>query len=149
MRQAMAATAAALLLAGCMTGSGGTTGGVAGATQGEVEGSEFAVPGAEAPIGVVAGGLLGAEVGRSLTEADRQIALRAESEALEYGRAGRPVEWRSAATNTTGEIVVGASYQVNRLDCREYTHTVRIDGRARVAQGTACRQPDGDWRIVS
>ena len=48
-----------------------------------------------------------------------------------------------------GEIVVGATYEVNRLDCREYTHNIFVGGRLRVVQGTACRQPDGAWRIVS
>jgi surface antigen len=43
---------------------------------------------------------------------------------------------------------VGPSYEVNRLDCREFTHTVYIGGRARVARGTACRQPDATWRII-
>jgi surface antigen len=37
---------------------------------------------------------------------------------------------------------------VNRLDCREYTHNVWIGGRLRVVKGTACREPDGVWRIV-
>jgi len=93
-------------------------------------------------------GSLGAEIGRSLDQADRQMALQAEYQALEYGRAGLPVEWRGSASGNYGEILVGPSYEVNRLDCREFTHTVYIGGRARVARGVACRQPDATWRIV-
>lgn len=33
--------------------------------------------------------------------------------------------------------------------CREYTATATIDGRPIPTYGTACRQPDGSWRIVS
>ena len=33
-------------------------------------------------------------------------------------------------------------------ECREYTSTTTIDGRPQRVTGTACRQPDGSWRIV-
>jgi hypothetical protein len=32
--------------------------------------------------------------------------------------------------------------------CREYTQTVRIDGQEQQAQGQACLQPDGSWRLT-
>tara|TARA_R110000787_G_scaffold99110_8_gene203617 strand:- start:356 stop:751 length:396 start_codon:yes stop_codon:yes gene_type:complete len=32
--------------------------------------------------------------------------------------------------------------------CREYNATAVIDGRRVPVYGTACRQPDGSWRIV-
>ena len=74
--------------------------------------------------------------------------MKAEYEALEYGRAGQPTVWQSRAGNNHGEIKVGSTYQVNRLDCREYTHNIWIGGRLRVVKGTACREPDGVWRIL-
>jgi hypothetical protein len=33
-------------------------------------------------------------------------------------------------------------------DCREYQRQIQIDGKMQMAHGTACRQPDGSWRIV-
>ena len=33
--------------------------------------------------------------------------------------------------------------------CREFQHQVSIGNRLQSAYGTACRQPDGDWEIVS
>jgi hypothetical protein len=33
--------------------------------------------------------------------------------------------------------------------CREFLHEVRIGGKVEQAYGTACRQPDGAWEIVS
>lgn len=33
--------------------------------------------------------------------------------------------------------------------CREYTSTANINGKPVQTYGTACRQPDGTWRIVS
>jgi hypothetical protein len=32
--------------------------------------------------------------------------------------------------------------------CREYTRQIVIDGEEQMAHGTACRQPDGTWRII-
>jgi|SRR5271156_6697909 len=34
-------------------------------------------------------------------------------------------------------------------DCREYRSQTMIDGRPQPTVGTACRQPDGSWRIVN
>ena len=86
---------------------------------------------------------MGAEVGRRSTTPTAQSRLKAEYEALEYGRAGQPTVWQSRAGDNHGEVKVGSTYQVNRLDCREYTHNVWIGGRLRVVKGTACREPDG------
>ena len=142
--------AGAMLLAGCTTKE--EVAPVSGAVGGGVIGSQFGSGRDRSPaaaIGALAGGLIGAEIGQSLDERDRQMALEAEYQALEYGRAGQPVEWRSPASGNYGEIVVGPTYEVNLLDCREYSHTVYIGGRARVSRGTACRQPDSTWRIVT
>ena len=32
--------------------------------------------------------------------------------------------------------------------CREYQTTVTVGGQTESAYGTACRQPDGSWRVV-
>jgi surface antigen len=135
----------ALALAGCAS-SGNTTGTIPGANPGVVLNSPVATGSGEPELGPVEGGLMGADVGRSLDDRSRAAALKAEYEALEYGRAGQPTHWQSGENR--GEVVVGATYEVNRLDCREYTHNVFIGGRLRVVKGTACRQPDGAWRIV-
>ena len=140
--------AGALLLAACSGRSDVSTGAIPGANPETVVGSPVASGGGETPIGPIEGGLMGAEVGRSLDDSDRTVALKAEYEALEYGRAGQPTVWRSRSGNNHGEIKVGSTYQVNRLDCREYTHNVWIGGRLRVVKGTACREPDGVWRIL-
>jgi len=135
------------LTAGCTTGGDGG-GGPIGATRGTVIRSQVATGAGERPLGAVEGGLLGEDLGRSLDEADRALAMQAEFEALEYSRSGQPTVWRNPQTGLRGQIVVGSSYEVNRLDCREYTHTVYFGGRPRVARGTACREPGGNWRTI-
>lgn len=42
----------------------------------------------------------------------------------------------------------GAGQSFDRSYCREFTGTVVIDGQEQSLFGTACRQPDGHWRIV-
>ena len=139
---------AAALLAGACTSAPGAGPTAIGATKGTVIGSQVASGAGEPRLGAVEGGLLGEDIGRSLGERDRELAVQAEYEALEYGRAGQSRPWRNAASGFRGDVVVGPSYEVNRLDCREYTHTAYIDGRRRVARGTACREPGGNWRTV-
>ena len=148
MRQAimMVCGLAALLAGGC-TATGGSVSS-AGATPNEVLGSEVATGAGQAQLGVLQAGLLGAEIGRSLEESDRPLAAQAEFEALEYSRAGGATRWRNPRSGNEGEITVGATYQVNLLDCREYTHTVRVGGRPRVGRDTACRRPDGRWTVI-
>ena len=48
-----------------------------------------------------------------------------------------------------GNVVPGPAAQIDGASCRQYTHTVYIDGRPQVERGTACRNPDGTWTIVS
>jgi surface antigen len=142
-----AALLAALFVTACLPrGDGRST--IAGANPGIVVGSPVASGVGEAQLGAVEGGLLGADVGLSLTERDREAALKAEYEALEYGSPGQPTRWQGNRSGNQGEVSVGASYEVNRLDCREYTHRISIGGRPRVVRATACRQPDGVWRVV-
>lgn len=146
MPKAMAIVAAGVvLLTACTSGQVAPS---PGANSGIVEESRVGAGAGEMPVGAIEGGLLGLDIGRSLSEGDRQLALQAEYEALEYGRAGQPIAWRSGDSGSRGEVVVGPSYEVNRLDCREYTHTVYVDGRPRVVRGTACRRPEGTWRMI-
>ena len=124
--------------------SGAVAGGVIGSQIGKGRGSVVG-----AAIGALAGGLIGAEIGRSLDERDRERALAAEYRALEYGNPGRPVSWRNDSSGVYGEVVPGPGYRVDSVDCRDYTHTIYIDGRAQTARGKACRRPDGSWQTVS
>jgi surface antigen len=147
MLKAISIAASALALGACAS-QPSDAGRPAGANSGVVEGSEMGAGAGQPTLGVVEGGLLGAEIGRSLSEGERRLALQAEYEALEYARPGQRTAWQSPQTGNSGEVVVGAAYEVNKLSCRELTHTVKIGGRVRVSRGTACRQPSSDWRVV-
>ncbi|MFV0296825.1 MAG: RT0821/Lpp0805 family surface protein [Hyphomicrobiaceae bacterium] len=100
-------------------------------------------------VGAVAGGIVGSEIGKSMDEQDRILAQQAEYKAFEHGEAGQPVRWQNAEDGRYGEVVPTARYRRDDQDCRDYSHTIYIDGRPRVARGTACRGPDGSWRTIS
>jgi surface antigen len=154
-----AALVAATALSGCAgdpysptprQDSGVLTGALAGGALGALLGGRGAGSRvAGAAIGAVAGGLIGGAVGASLDERDRQIAYAAEMQALESGQPGAAVSWRGEQSGYYGSIVPGPYYASNGRRCRQYTHTVYINGRPEVARGTACRNPDGIWVAVS
>jgi surface antigen len=130
--------------------AGAVAGAIAGGALGAIlggRGTGSRVAGAV--IGAAAGGLLGSAIGASLDERDRQEAYAAEMQALESGPTGAPVTWRSRHTAYYGSVVPGPYYESRGLRCREYTHTVYINGQPQIARGTACRNPDGAWVAVS
>ena len=74
-------------------------------------------------------------------------ATEAEIRALEFGRTGIPVAWKDGKSR--GEVTPGALYQVNAASCRDYTHSVSIDGGPPVSgRATACRQRGGTWQTI-
>ncbi len=126
--------------AGFGTGAGMIIGGVAGSQFGKGNGR---IVGTLA--GVVAGGIIGNSIGRRLDERDRILAQEAEFDALERGEPGFPRRWSNPDNRHYGEIVPATPYQRAGLDCRDYVHTVYIDGSPETLRGTACRNRDGSW----
>ncbi len=146
-RAALAATVC-LALAGCASsGPKESFNTVVGAGVGAVVGGLATGNTGGAIVGALAGGMAGSVIGAELDAADRRAAMEAEYRALEYGRTGAPVQWRGRE-GRYGDVVAGAQYRVNDFNCRDYTHTIYIDGRPQVARGTACREPSGSWRPV-
>jgi surface antigen len=96
---------------------------------------------------VASAGVLGKGLGVTLEERDRQRAFAAEMQALEQGEPGEPVGWKGAA-GRYGTVVPGAYYETRGIRCRDYSHTIYIDGRPQTARASACRNPDGTWAPV-
>ena len=152
LRNGAIALAALTALAGCQSYGGPREGigAVGGAVAGGVLGSQIGSGSGQVLAtvgGAVLGGLLGAEIGRQLDAQAQQAYYDAQYRALESGRAGAPIVWQ-APSGTRGSVVPGQPYSINATVCRDYTHTVYIEGRPEVLTGTACRQPDGSWRNV-
>jgi surface antigen len=141
------AALSALALAGCANGAGFGPHRETGVLD-----TSFGAPTTTASTGrptagAPAGGVLGGPIGASLDERDRQRAYAAEMQALEHGEPGEPTGWRGDA-GRYGTIVPGAPYERGGTRCRDYSHSVYIDGRPQIARLTACRNPDGSWSPV-
>ncbi len=120
---------------------GAVAGGIIGSQVGRGTGNALATV-----AGAFIGGVVGHEIGRSLDERDRMYAREAEYYALEQGQSGVSRGWRNPDNGRHGDVVPGRPYKRGYADCRDYTHTIFIDGRREVMRGTACRNPDGTWR---
>lgn len=120
---------------------GALAGGIIGNQVGKGSGKVLATV-----AGAFIGGVVGSEIGRSLDQQDQMLAQEAEFEALERGER-RP--WRNPNSGRYGEVMPGAYYRRGTSECRDYTHTIYIDGRPQTVRGTACRNPDGTWRSVA
>jgi surface antigen len=120
---------------------GGALGAAVGSQIGKGDGQLIAT-GAGALIGV----LLGGEIGRSLDEQDRACIGRT----LETVPTGQTVAWRNPDTGADVRTTPRRTYQTSSgRYCREYTTRASVGGRQQQIYGTACRQPDGSWEIVS
>jgi surface antigen len=126
------------------TAAGAALGGWAGSSIGKGSGRLAATA-----AGVFVGGLIGNQIGRYMDDQDRQSAQRAEYEALERYPDGQYSRWSNPNNGNYGYSVPQSTYQNPQGQyCREYQTTVVIDGRPQSGHGTACRQPDGSWRLV-
>ena len=101
-------------------------------------------------VGAVAGGYAGNRYGESLDCKDQQYHSQTAHEALEYQPAGRPSSWRNPDSGHSGSITPVKTWQ--REDgqyCRDFTQSIVVDGKVEDARGTACRDDQGIWQIVS
>jgi surface antigen len=98
---------------------------------------------------VIGGALLGGLAGNMLDQRDKRMAAEAQQRALETAPTGRPVAWTNPDTGHSGTVTPTRTYHSDRGYCREFQNTVVIDGKNENAYGTACRQPDGSWKIQS
>jgi|TARA_R110002096_G_scaffold432240_1_gene648705 surface antigen len=101
-------------------------------------------------IGALAGGIIGNTIGRSLDEKDKREMYRAQQVAFEQYPSGQSSSWYNPDTGNSGTYTPQPAVQNDDGQyCREYQQTVTIGGETQNAYGTACRQPDGDWKIVN
>ncbi len=143
----------ALAVAGCSGMGPKETGGtVIGGASGAVIGSQFGHGSGRlfgVAVGTLAGALIGGEIGRSLDAADRAAMERSTQYALESAPVGQPTPWKNPDSGHYGSTTPKKTYRTAEgRYCREYQQTVVIGGREEEAYGTACRQPDGTWKIV-
>jgi surface antigen len=149
----VAAIVIAAFAAGCgpNVGTKQTVGTLGGAAAGGLIGSQFGSGKgklAMVGIGVLLGGLAGSEIGRRMDESDRLRANQALAHA-QGAPVGQTIAWNNPENGHHGTVTaVRDGTSSSGEYCREFQQTVSIGGKTEDAYGTACRQPDGSWKIV-
>lgn len=141
--------AAALGLAGCAntgpreqagTVIGGAVGGLAGHQVGSGSGKTAATI-----VGTLVGAAIGGSIGQRMDARDRRYV----ASTLEHNRTGDTRRWTNPDTGHKYAVTPTETYRSEYGPCREYRMTAYVDGRPDEVYGTACRQPDGSWKIQS
>lgn len=152
-RSLLAAAIVAAALGAC-TGKEGTkqtVGTLGGAAAGGLIGSQFGSGKgrlAATAFGALIGALVGSQVGRSMDEADQAKAAQALDQAAQ-APVGETITWNNPDSGHSGTVTpVREGTSDSGEYCREFEQTVTIGGKTEQAYGTACRQPDGSWKIV-
>ncbi len=153
-----------LVMSGCASDSGSSSstgqwisshektliGGLGAATAGGLLGAAFHLGPAGIIGGALLGGLAGAAVGDRMDAADKREQAQAAQKALETTPSGKSVAWRNPDSGNNGTVTPVRTYQSSSGQyCREYQQDITVGGQLHQAYGTACRQPDGSWKIVS
>ena len=123
--------------AGTLTGA--AVGAAVGSTMGRGSGRALAIW-----LGAVVGAQIGQTVGRYMDEQDR---IRA-SMILENNRTNQASSWHNPDTGYEYTVTPTRTYEVAEGPCREFTMDAVVGGKVQQVYGTACRQPDGSWKII-
>ncbi len=102
-------------------------------------------------IGTLGGAFAGSQLGKALDDIDRLKANEAQQSALENNKDGVGSTWKNPNTGNSGRVTPTrtASNEKSGEDCREYEHEIVVDGKKEMVKGTACRRPDGSWRVIN
>lgn len=143
----------------CLTACGankqqiGTVGGAAaGAAAGRAIGGKGSGGYIGLILGAIAGGYLGNMIGKSLDEKDRSRIYDTTNQALGSGQTGYIYDWRNPDSGNSGAVIPKTDpYKASTgQTCRDFTQSVTIkNGQTSKDSGTACKQADGTWKIVS
>jgi surface antigen len=147
------------LVSGCAQNAEGgsgvdsqTVGQVLGGVTGAFIGSQFG-EGSGKVVAGAAGALLGAWAGSKIVQgmnsADRS-AYDDASKRASTAPLNQPITWYNPQTGNQGTITpTREGRTADGSACREYQQTVTIGGKTEKAYGTACKQPDGSWKIIN
>lgn len=120
--------------------SGGVIGGLIGSRFGGGTGQAVAIG-----AGTLAGAFIGGAIGRNMDETDRMKM----SQSLENNPVGKPAYWQNERTGATYTVTPVRNVTMGGNPyCREYRTVASISGKTQQIYGTACRQPDGAWKIM-
>lgn len=119
---------------------GAIAGGLLGSTMGKGSGKTAAIM-----AGTVAGAIIGGRIGQSMDATDR---LKTNN-VLETVPDNRSTTWHNPNSGYEYTVTPTKTVEYEEGPCREYVVKAKIGGKLEDVYGTACRQPDGSWKIES
>ncbi|AWN16859.1 RT0821/Lpp0805 family surface protein [Salinisphaera sp. LB1] len=119
---------------------GGAAGGALGSQIGSGTGTTIATV-----VGTLAGAALGNKVGQHFDQKDR----RQFGTALESNQTGKTTSWNDPNSNESYSVTPTRTYKQGNQPCRDFTMNATINGQPKKVTGTACRQPNGTWKVVN
>lgn len=145
-------------LTGCAGAGPKQTGGqLLGGIGGALLGSQFGKGSGRlvgVAIGALAGSYLGGAIGHQLDERDKQMAQNTMIDTLETAPDQQVRGWKNPNNNHAGNFQVTRTEELpaDHMVCRDYVHTVLIDGRQEKVHGRACRDVRDSraaWKVQS
>jgi surface antigen len=98
--------------------------------------------------GVLLGGLVGGAIGNRLDQKDKELAAKNAQMTFESARTGEASGWNNPDSGNSGTVTPTRTFQTaSGQYCREYQQEITVGGEKHQSYGTACRQPDGSWKI--
>jgi len=143
------ALACLIAVSGCATNQGPKQQGgmVIGGVLGGLLGNQVGGHGAGRTAAIIAGSLAGAAIGGAIGQSMDTTDRMNTSAALENVRTGVPTSWHNPDTGNQYTVVPTNTYETSEGPCREYTIDGMVGGKREKIYGTACRQPDGTWKV--
>lgn len=146
-----------ILTTGCTDMGPRESGGrLIGAATGALIGSQFGKGHGKlvgVAIGTLAGSYIGGAIGHQMDAEDRRLAQGAMMDCLERAPDHQAMAWRNPNNRHCGnfEVLDTHDYPEDYMVCRDYVHTVTIDGRQERVHGRACRDirdTRAMWRVM-
>lgn len=135
-------------IAGCQDMTKQDVGTVTGGALGALVGSRFGGGSGRSvaiAVGAITGAVIGGQIGKSMDKTD-QLKV---NQALEYNRTGQVANWKNPDTGNRYSVTPRRTYRNDEGKyCREYMTKANIAGKEQTVYGKACRQPDGQWKVV-
>jgi surface antigen len=104
--------------------------------------SESGGPGHNAPV------IPSVAAAKSLDDADQAFMTEHFNKAMESAITGQTKSWTNPSSGAVVRVSPTRTFQQeNSTYCREFTQA--IGDKDPAVRGTACRQSDGNWQIVS
>ncbi len=83
-------------------------------------------------------------------DADQAAMIQHFNRAMESAPTGQAVSWTSPSSGTNVQVSATRTFQqADGTYCREFTQSIMNKDQPSTTKGTACRQSDGSWQIIS